>query len=317
MPSKHDTVPDSELRDYLLGRTGAEASERLDELSVCDDSVADRLSATENDLVDAYVRGELRGRELRQFESHYLSTAMRRKKVELSRALNATVRAGADADHTAVSESFRSRNADRMRLRWGSLRQHTTMRWAFACALLAILTVSTSWLAITDYRLRRQDRKTRDAYDALEKQYRQLQDRAGGGHSQSPADGIQVETGQSAPATQVSSLFLPPPLRGTQSIPAVSVAAGDQWFQLQLGLESDDFPKYQIYLKSLASERSIWRSQPARSYDILHRRVVAVLIPVKTVQSTDSYGADVWGIAANGQRELIGTYIFRIIAAAK
>ena len=316
MFSKRDTVPDSELRDYLLGRTEKDASERLDELSVCDDAVADRLSAAENDLVDAYVRGELGGKDLRLFESHYLSTAMRRKKVELSRVLNAaSVRAGAEAEDAALNRNHRTGDAEPARLRLGNLWQDTNLRWAFVCALLAVLTASTTWLAISDYRLRSHDRKARDAYDALEKQYHQLQEWAGKVHPQSPADAIQVGTGQSEPVTQVSSLFLPPPLRGARSVPAVSVAAGDKWFQLQLGLESDDFPKYQVELKSLAGETSIWRSQSVKSSDLLHRRVVGVLIPAKTVKDTRSYGADVWGIAANGQRELIGTYFFQIVAA--
>ena len=102
-PIKNDTVAESELRDYLLGRIGGDACEGLDELSVCDDAFVGRLRAAENDLVDAYVRGELDGDDLRQFDSHYMSTAMRRKKVDVARALYvAHIRAGAVGSQAAA-----------------------------------------------------------------------------------------------------------------------------------------------------------------------------------------------------------------------
>src|SRR5215472_18251319 len=78
---------DQLLTRYLLGALPAEESERLDELSIVDEEVAARLSAIEYDLVDAYVRGEIRGEDLTRFESFYLSSTKRREKVRLARVL--------------------------------------------------------------------------------------------------------------------------------------------------------------------------------------------------------------------------------------
>src|SRR5262245_5872489 len=65
---------DKELQSYLLGLLPDEDAERLDELSIIDDQVAERLRIVEDDLVDAYVNGELTGATLERFESHYLAS---------------------------------------------------------------------------------------------------------------------------------------------------------------------------------------------------------------------------------------------------
>src|ERR1700735_3067732 len=83
---KHD-FDDAQLVQYLLGTLPAEESERLDELSVTDDDFAWRLRKTENDLVDAYVRSELRGKTLEEFRTFYLSSPKRREKVAFAEEL--------------------------------------------------------------------------------------------------------------------------------------------------------------------------------------------------------------------------------------
>src|SRR5215475_10682680 len=88
MSSQDESIYDDQLLTrYLLGMLPTEETERLDELSIADEEIAARLSAVEYDLVDAYVRGEIRGEGLARFESFYLSSAKRREKVQFARAL--------------------------------------------------------------------------------------------------------------------------------------------------------------------------------------------------------------------------------------
>src|SRR5262245_35879771 len=81
------TYDDRLLTRYLLGALPDEEVERLDELCIVDEELATRLQALENDLVDAYVRGEVSGEDLGHLESFYLSSAKRRQKVEFAAAL--------------------------------------------------------------------------------------------------------------------------------------------------------------------------------------------------------------------------------------
>ena len=73
---------------YLLGTLSESETERLDELSFTDDEFAESLRAAENDLVDAYVRGELSEAERQRFGSHYLGTARKRERVKFAQGLH-------------------------------------------------------------------------------------------------------------------------------------------------------------------------------------------------------------------------------------
>src|SRR5437016_3544569 len=88
MPSPEKPIYDDQLVvQYLLGSISEEEASRLDELSIANDKFAERLSTVENDLVDAYVRGELTGESLDRFESHYLASPYRREKVKFAECL--------------------------------------------------------------------------------------------------------------------------------------------------------------------------------------------------------------------------------------
>ena len=86
-PQSHD----AQLQDYLLGRLADAEAAPLDELSISDEEFASRLRAAEHDLVDAYVRGELTGKILDDFQTHYLASPRRREKVALARGFSRAV----------------------------------------------------------------------------------------------------------------------------------------------------------------------------------------------------------------------------------
>lgn len=85
--TSHRSYDDRLLTQYLLGGLPDEDADQVDELSVTNDEVAWRLRDVENDLVDAYVRGELSGDTLAKFRSSYLANPERRRKVEIAGAL--------------------------------------------------------------------------------------------------------------------------------------------------------------------------------------------------------------------------------------
>src|SRR5215471_21164128 len=85
--SNPNHVEDQDVVQYLLGAAPEKQTELLDRLSISDDDFACRLRALEDDLVDAYVRGELSGDTLERFRSFYLSSPLRREKVRFAEAL--------------------------------------------------------------------------------------------------------------------------------------------------------------------------------------------------------------------------------------
>src|SRR5262249_31757326 len=81
------SLQDAQLIRYLVGALSEDETNRLDELSVVDDELAGRLRALEDDLVDAYASGTLKGETLERFETFYLASPQRRAKAEFARGL--------------------------------------------------------------------------------------------------------------------------------------------------------------------------------------------------------------------------------------
>ena len=315
--SKIDPVPEHRLTQYLLGNLRGEDCERLDELSIADDEFAERLCAAENDLVDGYVRGRLRGDALGDFESHYLATEGRRQKVAMARTLYL---AGAKPVPDTESELLPSRPgasaAVNPRSPMWILR--LSLGWIAVFALL-ILLVTTAWLAVENHRLRQRDQASLAANTALEQELRQLRTQVQ--EAQAVQNRPAAAAEENAPRTVshperlISSIFLLPPTRGSAPIPAASVAEKDRWLRLQLALGSDDFSEYMVDLMDLGSSKYVWRSGPIKSAIVNHRRALSLLLPVGGLEP-QRYAAEVNGIAADGRREVLGSYVFRVELAA-
>ena len=107
------TIDDEELKNYLLGLSSESKTERFDEISVADDEVVNRLSATENDLVDAYVRGELSSTELAAFSTHYLASPMRKEKVAFAKSFLALADKSADTAQHVQRTALKSERLER------------------------------------------------------------------------------------------------------------------------------------------------------------------------------------------------------------
>src|ERR1044072_3013801 len=75
--------------EYLLGGLADDENERLDELSFTDDEFAGRLPMVENDLLDAYARGELAGDRLEKFNAVYLTSPKKREMVRFAKTFQA------------------------------------------------------------------------------------------------------------------------------------------------------------------------------------------------------------------------------------
>ena len=88
---------DRQLARYLLGDMSDDEVEHIDERSIAEDGVAWRLRGIEDELVDAYVTGELRGEALQRFKWFYLASERRREKVRFAQSfLRAANRQAAD-----------------------------------------------------------------------------------------------------------------------------------------------------------------------------------------------------------------------------
>ncbi|MBO0800845.1 MAG: hypothetical protein J2P31_18665, partial [Blastocatellia bacterium] len=143
------TYDDQLIAKYLLGLLSEDEAERLDSFIFEDDEFAYRLQAVEDDLIDSYVKGELTGRQLENFQANYLVTPARRDKVIFAGALQRMMNQSPD-------------NRRREAHNPSSLRQilqpifagfALPLRWGLGAAALLLL-LSGLWLVRDNYRLR-------------------------------------------------------------------------------------------------------------------------------------------------------------------
>jgi len=292
-----DGRPDDEvLVQYLLGTLPETDAERIDELSIADDEVAWRLRAVENDLVDACVLGQLSGATLEQFTSRYLTSPIRRQRVEFATALQSTQIRSAGAPGPVV-------------------RRGVLPRWALAAAAL-IAAVGVGYLALENQRLRDQVNEAEAARTRGEQTAEALRSELEQERSASAARSQLEQTRQPVPSARarssIQALVLLPLRRGAGDIPIVSIAPGTGELPLRLRLEGDAFPRYQAVVRDSATGQRIWRSGSLEARSDGANRAVAVGVPTRLLRSA-YYTVEVLGLRRNDAAELASSYAFRVM----
>jgi len=330
MASSENRPPDDLLTRYLLGALTEKEAERLDELSISDEEFAWRLEAIENDLVDAYVRGELPEGKAKQFKTFYLSSPARRQKVQFAQGLLGLERkAAAPAkveSHGATATGPTPQSAPRQspwRLFAGP---RFAFHWGLTAAALAFL-VFGGYLLVQNVQLRRQltEADAQHAFltqrtEELQKQLnheKAVQDSTQKKDAAQKTDGTQKEPENTLPLhpnldrLKTISVLLPP-TRGASQLPAVSLQRGTDLVVLVLALETNDFPSYRAKLRDPVSNRTLWLSSRLNPVSAPNGTAVSVSIDA-TMLKQQNYIVDLLGTPSHGSAEVIGGYPFRVV----
>ena len=324
---KNQEYDDEILTRFLLGGLPEQIAERLDELSIADDEVAARLQLIENDLVDAYVGGEMSGSTLAQFESYYLKSPKRREKVNFARTLR--IYEGKRSDRPAArseqNPSRRSPSDSSKRVSWldffaGSKR---AMQWGFAAAAALVLLVG-GYLTFENLRLRQQMAQTQTQRADLERRERELQQqladqRSSGAETEKELASVrnrlaELEQQLAANANRQAelkyvALNLSPQSRGINQIKPVSLPPEISYVSLRLELDGPDFPAYRASLKS-SSGQTVWSSGRPTTSGI--NQSVRLRLPAGLLKP-GTYTLELSGISADGTAEIVGSYVFRVM----
>jgi hypothetical protein len=308
------------LVDYLLGCLPAEETERLDELSIADDEFAWRLRAAENDLVDAYVRGELSGDTLERFRSSYLSSLSspeRRQKVTFADTLLALESHAAPASGAvAPTPPSRTMESSAPVSRWRHLAiPRSTPHWGLVAAAL-LMAVAAGYFVVENRRLQRQVGQTQARQAALEETEQELRRQLE--EQRSTSAGITEELARlraSVPRLRplaLASFVLLPQTRGAGQIATISVPPPSDRVTLRLRLESDDFSAYQATLRDLSTSRIVWRSDWLKPGSEREGKSVSLLLPTALLKP-QNYSVELAGKPTRGPAEFITSYAFRAV----
>jgi hypothetical protein len=176
------------LTQYLLGSLPAAEAERLDELSVTDDEVAEAIQSVEKDLIDAYVQDELDEAARAQFKTYYLASATRSERVAFAQAFHARAEKSLTSQATKAQAVTQTRDRtgaamevapgrkgrDMFSVRPGLNVSRPAWQWGAACAALVLL-IAVGWLAFDNVRQRQRLAQTEARRAAAEQRAQGLQ----------------------------------------------------------------------------------------------------------------------------------------------
>lgn len=326
----NSTNQDQVITEYLLGSLPPVESERLDELSVTSQEFAEVLSANEKDLIDAYVQGELSGTRLAQFESQYLTSPIRRERVEFAEAFRVFTRTQRVFDDSSIRGP-----ADLRRKRkrgWLSTlsifgEQYPALRWGLAVAAV-IFIVAGAFLLLQNARLREQMSLEQAHRDELQQREMQLQkelDQQRAGNTAIERELAQVreerarleeksrKSGQlPASGTAIVSFVLTPQLRGVGQAQSVSIPVNTGRVTMRLNLEPNDYQTFAVVLLDQSNHQELWRSGKLKAGSRGDDRTLNVSFSAGLLKP-QGYALQVSGISANGQSEVLSDYPFKVV----
>jgi hypothetical protein len=308
--------PDRAITKYLLGQASAREQTRIEEGYFSDPDTLQHLLTVEDDLIDAYIRGELDRRKRAQFERYFLATPQRQEKVKMAQAL---LRGLHDVPTKAREGSLNAWNLSRL------LRSADGLARLAVAAIFLLLAVAGAWLVVQNNRLRSRLETAQDKLARQEQQSRvlqeQLRDKAGQGEQSAIGPGA-VHSGQEAPgpesdkeikpAQMVPSFILAPGVsRSIEDYKELRIPRGTAAVKLVLQLDTNrNYAAYRADLRRTGGS-SVWsrtvpgsRSGRAGSVDLI--------VPFNHLHSGDCTIV-LTGVLPGQSAEFIGDYPFRIV----
>ena len=298
------------MRRYLLGDLSQEERVRVEGDYLADPSVFEELLAAENDLIDAYVRGNLSRDETQKFEEVYVKSPKRRERVEFARALRQV--------YSSPQEPLLD-EASPWRKVWAMLSMTPRMpQWALAAAAVVIVAFG-SWLIVQNQRLRADLQQAlagqadlRRETDSLRENIAEFKQKA------------EEQTREARPRNDVASVAVPIKsvfsFRLGSGVVSRSPEAQENTLtvrptvatlQLQLVLERDEYKTYEGVLMT-AERKQVAREETLKSHMIRGEAEVDWRLPANNIPSGD-YIIQLNGRTATGSLEDVASYSFRVL----
>jgi hypothetical protein len=294
-----DSLHDDRLVRYVLGALPDDEAERLDEQSIVDDELAERLRLIEDDLVDAYASGQLTGDTLRRFESFYLASPRRRNKAAFAKRLLAAIDTPAEPAAPLAGEVVSIREA------------HGKSRWAWLAAAMVVLCVVAGVLLVQNIRLGRDVAVAQNLATAADERASALSTQLRDQERATAAATTALVDARAASQFSIA-LVLMPQTRGLAPVPVLAVSPGPGTVPLELGLDAFRAASYEVALRDPATNHIVWRSGPLLAQRARRPPVVPVPLP-KDLLNAQHYEVELFGVRPGGQTEFAGSYAFEVV----
>jgi hypothetical protein len=289
----------------------------------------DEIEIAEEELIDAYVRGQLSADERQLVEKGLRTSPQLVDRLHIARLLAEA------ADHATKAEVASSGDeflpSDKSWLPFGLASQRPAFNLAFAACVLFIFIggagLLTGWI-----RLRRESQHLAEQQAVLDQQRSELQKSASEQRlateelraqlkeeqqkreaaQQLIAELQQAQNQGSTASATIASLFLLPASRGSETEKELRTPAGTSRIRLQLAVDSIDYHGFLIEVKN-SQDKEIFQQKlrPPRSGKLITITIPSQMLP------PGAYSVQLSGTSPDGATELVGNYNFRIASTQK
>ena len=287
------------LTRYLLGELSNDKETAVEQRLFADADFLEELQATERDVIDCYVQGELKGERKERFEARFLTSPQRRKRVQFAYTLSGNEPGTTSANvHPAVSSPFTAPVPSPLPY------QSTSTPWrmilAAAASILVVGIIALLWWSGAFNRTSAP--KVADTAPTVEP-----------GPAPSPGpptEGpVQPPVAPPAPTGPTLATFFLTQMSRPRSLAAeqtLTIESGVTDVRLNARLDSDDQERYEVVLKR-ESDQSVVARPRARTYKTSQGPALAITLKGSAVRS-EKYQLDI----LDSNRRPVAAYYFRI-----
>lgn len=293
---------------FLLGSLSESERVKIEDDFLAQNDFYQELLEAEDDLIDAYVRGELPVPERARFEQRHLASPQSRERLEFARTLFKAV--SGKAEPTRMPD----RAAPWRRFLPGGIVRRPALGYAFAAVLL-LTVLGSLWFVMNRWRTRPAPEQAKGIQSTpatpLESPapIRPAEDQIlARSEERSP---VKETPARPAPAPVIATFTLPFGLaRGASAAAPLILPAGVTEVRLRLPLEGESYKSYRAVLSTpegrRVSSRDVVNAPPMKSSDL------TLSFPAEILNSGD-YVLDLSGANAPGKWESVADYSFRIV----
>ena len=309
---------------YLLGDLPEAQQVEIEDRAFADKEYLGLVTAVENDLIDEYVRRELSETDRRKFESRFLASAERRKRVEFAKAL---ARVPVAVERTVVSQPAQWTWRDSLYAFFVGL--NPALKFAVVGGALFFV-MGGVWLLGETMRLRNQltqlqaqnQSRQNELQQRVEAELRRNEELVAQltqekqQREQSDESLRQLsETGDEttpAPRPVIASLLLLPGLsRGGSEKSSLKLADDTRLVRLQIGIDPDEpYKTFAVDLRTSAG-RQVWTRENLSARTRGRARAVTLTLPASALKPGD-YELHLSAHSEGGASEDIGFYYFSV-----
>jgi len=330
-----DLMSEKLINRYLLGELPEEQQVEIEDRAFSDQEFMAIITAAENDLIDEYVRKQMSAADQGRFESRFLASESRRKRVEFARALTQLL------DETRVTER-ETRKVSAAPVSWREALAaffnglNPVGRLALTAATLLIL-VGGAWLITQTLTLRSQlnqlqaqrssqqnnqqtleqqvesERRRNDELSAQLNQEKQQRAQSDESLRQLSESVKQQQQPNEAPRSIIASLALLPGIsRGATTQPKLILPPNASVARLQIGIEpEEDYQSFGVELRT-ANGRPVWMRDALTARSSRGGRSVRLTLPASALLPGE-YELRLKGVPKSGPPEDVAFYYFEVM----